>query len=537
MLAATLFGLVGGLGLFLFGVNIMAEGLQKAAGNKMRRVLEVLTNIPIIGVIMGAIVTAVVQSSSAVTVMVVGFVNAGLMTLKQAVSVILGANIGTTITAQLVAFQLTDYALPAVGIGFALFFFSKHRLAKYFGQALLGFGILFLGMDTMSAAMKPLREFSPFLEIMVSFGKYPILGIIAGALFTAVIQSSSATTSLIIILAGENLIDMQGAISLVFGSNIGTTVTALLASIGTSITARRTAIAHLFFNVGGALVFLPFLGYFEGIVELTAVSLARQVANAHTIFNVANTLLLVPFIDAFVGLITRIVPGQDYAIERGLKYIDQAAILKTPPSIALSHATKEIIRMAKIAAESFQDAYKGFMDNDIHYIDLALQKEEVIDELEKEITLYLAKLSQRSMTESESRRVTALLHAVNDIERVGDHTENLSQLVRTKIEERLPFSNIALAELKTMFELVADIFHKAYTAVENSDQDLAREVLKHEDKIDLMERTYRNNHIQRLNEGVCYPFSGIVYLDIISNLERIGDHSNNIAHLVMGDWG
>lgn len=246
MLAATLFGLVGGLGLFLFGVNIMAEGLQKAAGNKMRRVLEVLTNIPIIGVIMGAIVTAVVQSSSAVTVMVVGFVNAGLMTLKQAVSVILGANIGTTITAQLVAFQLTDYALPAVGIGFALFFFSKNRLAKYFGQALLGFGILFLGMDTMSAAMKPLREFSPFLEIMVSFGKYPILGIIAGALFTAVIQSSSATTSLIIILAGENLIDMQGAISLVFGSNIGTTVTALLASIGTSITARRTAIAHLF---------------------------------------------------------------------------------------------------------------------------------------------------------------------------------------------------------------------------------------------------------------------------------------------------
>ncbi len=536
MITTTLFGLVGGLGLFLFGIDIMAEGLQKSVGNKMRRVLEILTGIPIMGAIMGALVTAVIQSSSATTVMVVGFVNAGLMTLKQAVSVILGANIGTTVTAQLVAFQLTDYALPAIGIGVILFLFSKHRLTKYIGQALLGFGILFLGMDTMSSAMKPLREFPPFIDLMLSFGKYPILGIIAGALFTAIIQSSSATTSLVIVLSGQNLVDMQGAISLVLGSNIGTTVTALLASIGTSLTARRSAVAHLLFNVGGVLVFLPFIGYFEGIVQHTAASLPRQVANAHTIFNVTNTLLILPFINQFVSFISRIVPGEELVIERGLKFIDQEAILKTPPSIAITHATKEIIRMAKIAADSFQDAYKAFMENDPHYIDQVLQKEEVIDELEKEITLYLARLSQRSMTESESRRVTALLHAVNDIERIGDHTQNISQLTRSKIEERLPFSAVAIEELRTMFELVADIFNKAYTAVENSDQDLAREVLKNEDKIDLMERTYRNNHIQRLNEGVCYPTSGIIYLDIISNLERIGDHSNNIAHLVMGDW-
>ncbi|HHY36500.1 MAG TPA: Na/Pi cotransporter family protein [Firmicutes bacterium] len=536
MLTNILFGLMGGLGLFLFGISIMAEGLQKSVGDKMRRVLEILTSIPIMGVIMGALVTAVIQSSSATTVMVVGFVNAGLMTLKQAVSVILGANIGTTITAQLVAFQLTDYALPAIGLGVLLFLFSKHRLTKYIGQALLGFGILFLGMATMSTALKPLREFPPFIDIMLSFGKYPILGIIAGALFTAIIQSSSATTSLVIVLAGQNLVDMQGAISLVLGSNIGTTVTALLASIGTSITARRTAIAHLFFNVGGALIFLPFLGYFQEIVRLTATSLPRQVANAHTIFNVSNTLLILPFINSFVSFISRVVPGEDLVIERGLKFIDQEAILRTPPSIAITHATKEIIRMAKIAADSFQDAYKGFMENDMRSVEQVLQREEIIDDLEKEITHYLARLSQRSLTESESRQVTALLHAVNDIERVGDHTLNISQLTRTKIEERLPFSDIALTELKTMFELVADIFQKAYTAVENSDEDLAREVLKHEDKIDLMERTYRNNHIQRLNEGVCYPTSGIIYLDIISNLERIGDHSNNIAHLVMGDW-
>lgn len=537
MLTTTLFGLVGGLGLFLFGVNVMAEGLQKSAGDKMRRTLEVLTNIPLMGVIMGAVVTAVTHSSNAITVMVVGFVNAGLMTLKQAVSVILGANVGTTVTAQLVAFHLTEYALPAIGLGFALFFFSNHRLTKYVGQAILGFGILFLGMDIMTSALKPLQELPAFTDLMLSFGRYPLLGIFAGALFTAAVQSSGATIGLVIILAGQNLIGMQGALALVLGSNIGTTVAALLASIGTSITARRTAVAHLIFNVGGVLIFYPFLHFFLKFLTITSASAAREIANAHTLFNLVNTLLVLPFINSFVAFVTRIVPGDDEVIERGLKYIDRATILRIPPSLAISHATKEVVRMAQIAEAGYLDAYEGFMHSDLRKIDKVLQKEDIIDELEEEITLYLAKLSQRAMTESESRRVTSLLHAVNDIERVGDHTENLSYLAREKIEERLPFSDIALEELRAMFDLVAEIFHKAYMAVENGDRHLAREVLKNEDEIDSMERAYRNNHIQRLNEGVCYPTSGIVYLDIISNLERIGDHSNNIAHLVMGDWG
>ncbi|NLP17756.1 MAG: Na/Pi cotransporter family protein [Firmicutes bacterium] len=537
MLTTTLFGLVGGLGLFLFGVNVMAEGLQKSAGDKMRRTLEVLTNIPLMGVIMGAVVTAVTHSSTAITVMVVGFVNAGLMTLKQAVSVILGANVGTTVTAQLVAFHLTEYALPAIGLGFALFFFSNHRLTKYVGQAILGFGILFLGMDTMTSALRPLQELPIFTDLMLSFGRYPFLGILAGALFTAAVQSSGATIGLVIILAGQNLISMQGGLALVLGSNIGTTVAALLASIGTSITARRTAVAHLIFNIGGVVIFYPFLHLFLKLLAFTSTSPAREIANAHTLFNVVNALLVLPFINNFVAFITRIVPGDEDVLERGLKYIDRATILRIPPSLAISHATKEVVRMAEIAEAGYRDAYEGFMNNDLRKLDKVLQKEEVIDELEEEITLYLAKLSQRAMTELESRRVTSLLHAVNDIERVGDHTENLSYLARAKIEERLPFSDIALAELRAMFDLVANIFQKAYMAVENGDRNLAREVLKNEDEIDLMERTYRNNHIQRLNEGVCYPTSGIVYLDIISNLERIGDHSNNIAHLVMGDWG
>ncbi|MGI6576385.1 MAG: Na/Pi cotransporter family protein [bacterium] len=536
MVSATLFGIIGGLGLFLFGLNIMAEGLQKAAGEKMRRFLEILTSIPIVAVLMGALVTAVVQSSSATTVMVVGFVNAGLMNLKQAVGVIMGANIGTTITAQLVAFHLTDYALPAIGMGFALYYFTARKILKYIGQALLGFGILFLGMGTMSVALNPLREYPPFLEIMIAFGQHPILGILVGALFTALIQSSSATTSLVIVLAGQNMIDISGAIALVFGSNIGTTVTALIASIGTSLTARRTAVAHLFFNVGGVIIFLPFFGYFIDIMQLSTLSLPRMIANAHTAFNVINTILLLPFINSFVSFVTRVVPGEEKGIERGLKYIEQKAILRIPPAIAISQATKEIVRMAKIAEDSIHDVMQGFLQHDLHHLDLVLQKEEVIDELEREITFYLVKLSQRSMTEAESQRVTGLLHALNDIERIGDHAENISNLVRTTVTERLPVSTIASAELQTMFNLVADMFQTAYLAVEKSDQELARKVLAHEDEIDLMERTYRNNHIRRLNEGICFPASGVVYLDIISNLERIGDHATNIAHIVMGDW-
>ena len=537
MLTTTFFSLIGGLGLFLYGLNIMAEGLQKSAGDKMRRFLEVLTSIPIVAVVMGAIVTTVVQSSSATTVMVVGFVNAGLMTLKQAVSVIIGANLGTTVTAQLIAFDLGDYALPAIGIGFVLFHFVSRKLIRHIGQSLLGFGILFLGMGIMSSGLEPLREYPKFIDMLVTFGQYPVLGIIAGALFTAAVQSSSATTALIIVMTSQGLIDMNGAIVLVFGSNIGTTITALLAGVGASITARRAAVAHLVFNFGGVLIFLPLLSIFTELVQLTAVSLTREVANAHTIFNLVNTLLFLPFINLFVNLVTRLVPGEEEVVERGLKYIDQRTIMRTPPSIAISQATNEIVRMAKIAEASVQDSMKGFMQSNMHYLDMVVQKEEVIDELEKEITLYLSQLSQRAMTEAESQKITGLLHTVNDIERVGDHAENLAELVRMKIEDHLPFSSIAVAELQTMFNLVAFMFNKAYSAVENNDENMARETLSHEDEADMMERTYRNNHIQRLNEGLCFPAAGVIYLDIISNLERIGDHSTNIAHIVMGNWG
>lgn len=536
MVTTILFGLAGGLGLFLFGIHIMAEGLQKLAGNKMRRVLEILTGIPIIGVAVGAIVTALVQSSSATTVMVVGFVNAGLMTLKQAISVIMGANIGTTITAQLIAFRLTDYALPAIGIGFALQFFGGRRLTKYLGQGLLGFGLIFLGMGTMASIVKPLSESPYFINILISFGEYPLLGILAAAVFTGIIQSSAATAGLTIVMMQQNLISLTGAIAIIFGSNIGTTVTALLACIGTSLGARRTAVAHLLFNVIGVIIFTPFLRYFANLVQITSINPARQVANAHTIFNVVNTMVFIPFISTYAAVVTKIMPGEQPVFERGLKYIDQKTIMLTPPSIALSQTTNEILRMAQIAEESYKAVFDSFMSSDTHSLDIVLQKEDVIDELEKEITFYLAKLAQRSLTESESRRVTSFLHSINDIERIGDHIENISYLVRSKIEERLPFSNVAVEELRIMFDLVLDNFHKAYTALEQSDQDLAREVLKHENEIDLMERTYRNNHIQRLNEGICYPASGIVYLDIISNLERIGDHSSNIANIVMGDW-
>lgn len=553
-----IFGIIGGLGLFLFGMQTMAEGLQKAAGKRMRQILEKLTNNPVMGVLMGALVTAIIQSSSATTVMVVGFVNAGLMTLRQAVGVILGANIGTTITAQLIAFNLKEYALPAIGIGFALTFLSKKKSVKYLGQILLGFGLLFYGMEIMSSAMKPLRSYPAFIELLASFGHHPLLGVLAAAAFTAIVQSSSATTVIIIALVGQGIIDMKAAISLVFGINIGTTVTALLASIGTSLTARRAALAHMLFNIGGVILFLPFINPFMDFVVASTrmmaefgetisqyplfhwvgpieVNLKREVANAHTFFNIINTVLVLPFISYFIRLIVRILPGEDESQERGLKFIDPQAVYVTPVAIALRQATKEIVRMGILARENVKCAMDGFFNNDRDVLEKVLKTEEVIDNLEREIVSYLATLSQKSMTDAQSERMASLLHAVNDIERIGDHAEAIAVQADSKVAEKLPFSDTALEELHYINDLVDKALDKTVVALETGNVQLAREIIEIENEIDVKEKFMRDNHIRRLNEQTCYPGSAVVFLDLLSNLERIGDHAHNIAQIVIED--
>lgn len=528
---AQVFGLVGGLGLFLFGMQLMGEGLQRAAGDRVRRILELLTSVPLIGTVVGAVVTALVQSSSATTVMVVGFVNAGLMTLKQAVSVILGANIGTTITGQLVALKLTDYALPAIGLGVLLQFLAKKRRQRYLGQVLLGFGLLFLGMGTMSAAVKPLQHYTPFQEMMLSFSHNPWLGILVSAGFTAVIQSSSATTGVIIAMAGQNLLDLNAALALILGSNVGTCITALLASIGTNLTARRAAVAHVAFNVLGVVIFLPFLSYFAELVQSTSLLLPRQIANAHTFFNVFNTILVLPLISLFVAAIVKLVPGQPEIDEAGARYIDPR--LLGNPGVAFAQVEKEILRMSKIANQNVKDAFSAFLSGNEALIAQVLKKEDQIDRLEQVITDFLAQLAQSPLSPEQSERVTHFLHIVNDVERIGDHAENLAELAEYKIQHRLPFSEEAIRELKEMLELVTSTFEAACRALEGDDAQLALEVIETEGAIDKLEKDLRNHHIQRLGDGRCNSTSGIIFLDIISNLERVGDHAANIAHIVV----
>lgn len=527
-----IFGFVGGLGLFIMGMKVMGDGLQRAAGDRLRKLLEILTRNSFMGVIVGTVTTAIIQSSSATTVMVVGFVNAGLMTLRQAIGVIMGANIGTTVTAQLIAFKLDHYALPAIGIGVLLHYFSKGRNYKYFGQILMGFGLLFLGMTTMSQAMVPLRSSPVFVDLMTGVGRNPLLGVLIGFAFTGIVQSSSATIGVLQALAASGLIGINVALPILFGENIGTCVTAMLSSVGTSVGARRAALTHLIFNIVGALIFMALLPLVARYVVYTSADPVRQIANAHTFFNVANTIIQFPAIGLLHSIVRRLVPGEDFVIERGTKFID-IRLLETP-AIALAQAQKEAVRMGRVVMESIDDTMNGFIQEDDRLISNVRRREEVINDLEKQIIDYLISLSQRPITEPQSQRINILLNVVNDIERIGDHLENVIEFGIEKKENRLPFSSYAIEELEYMTGKVKYLFGRSLDALETDDMDLARELMPYEDEVDQIEKDLRKSHIRRLHEGKCFTASGVIFLDVINYLERIGDHSTAIARAVLG---
>lgn len=532
MLLNIIFGVLGGLALFLFGMKIMGEGLQKVAGDKIRKILERVTRFPVVAVLLGALATAAVQSSSATTVLVVGFVNAGLMTLKQAVGVIMGANIGTTITAQLIAFKLTDYVFLMIAVGFCINFFSKRKTYTFIGQFILGIGILFLGLDVMSTSVVPLRGSPAFLDFIASFSRYPLLGVLVGIIVTCLVQSSAATIGMLIALASQDIITFNAAIPVLFGDNIGTCVTALLASIGTNLNARRAAVAHVMFNITGTMIFLLLLPWFREFVYLISPDQpARLIANAHTSFNILNTCLFLPFVSPFTKLVEKLLPGEVKIEEKGPIYLDERMF--DTPAVALSLATKEIIRMGDIASRSLESAIEGFYNKNEMMLDATRADEEIIDELEREITFYLAKLSQKGFSTTLSGKHTGLLHAVKDIERIGDHAENIAELAQVRIEENLPYSEFAIDELAKMYSLVCEVFNNALEALQDESKVKARLAVQVETYIDQMEKELRNSHLERLNKGICYPTSGVIFLDIISNLERIGDHSNNVAEVVL----
>ncbi|SHJ04365.1 phosphate:Na+ symporter [Geosporobacter subterraneus DSM 17957] len=533
------FELLGGLGLFLYGMTIMGDGLEKTAGDKMKKIIEVLTNNRIIAVIVGALVTMIIQSSSATTVMVVGFVNAGIMTLTQATGIIMGANIGTTITAQIASLNISAIAPIAVGISVAVWMFSDNKKTKNAAEIFIGFGILFIGMDFMKDAVKPLRGYEGFTHMLLSFGKPTItdsiLAILAGFGITAIVQSSSASTGLLIALASEGLLPIEAAMPIVFGTNIGTCVTAMLSSIGANRTAKRAAFIHFLFNIIGTIIFMIF---FRGLTinlvkSISPDSAARQLANAHTLFNVTNTIILLPFASILVRFANRIIPKKDYEdLEiKGIRYLDDR-ILETP-SIAMVQVIKETLNMGDLALESYQKSMEAFFKKDEKLAHEVFKLEKIVNSMERSIAEYLVKLSNTSLSAEQHEIVDGLINTINDIERVGDHSDNLAELAIYAIEHEIEFSEQAVQELSHMHERVVKSYNQSILALRTGDMNIAKKVAEREGEIDLMEKTLRANHIARLNRQSCSAEAGVVFLDIISNLERIGDHASNIALAVL----
>lgn len=528
-----IFKFVGGLGIFLFGIKYMSDGLQKSAGDKMRGLLEKYTSNPILGVLVGISVTVLIQSSTGTTVMAIGLVSAGLMTLRQAIGVVMGANIGTTMTAFIVGIKIEEYALPIIAVGaFFLFFINKKRY-QYIGQIIFGFGTLFLGLATMGGGLKPLRELPAFTDFMIDLSHQPILGLFVGTLFTMIVQSSSATIGILQTIADEGMISLRGALPILFGDNIGTTITAVLASIGASVAAKRTALVHVIFNIVGAIIFTILLPVVYNIVLWIGegVNIRMQIAYAHGLFNVTNTLIFLPLIPVLAWIVTKVIPGTKEEIQFKAIYLDER--LLATPAMALGQAQHEIVRMGQYASESLQDATGFFFNKDNKSAELSLQKEELVNELNRKITDYIVKIHQKGLSPKESENATGWFQTVSDLERIGDHAENIVELGEFRITNKLELSAEAAAELKEMMEVANQAVNKALVALEHNDQDAAKEVLLLELQLDDLEREYRNNHIQRLHKNLCSVGTGSIYLDLLTNLERIGDHSKNIAQFVL----
>ncbi len=527
-------GVFGGLGLFIYGMHLMAAGLQKAAGKKLERIIETLTKNRVIGVLVGAIVTAIIQSSSATTVMVVGFVNAGIMNLTQAVGLIMGANVGTTMTAQIVSFKLEAYAPIAVGLGMFMYMISKKQQNKHIAEILLGFGILFIGMEFLKNSLEPLREVEAFKHLLLSFGTNPFLGLLIGFALTFIVQSSSASIGMLIALASKGLLPIEAALPILYGDNIGTCTTALISSIGTNKNAKRAAIMHLTFNVIGSLLFMLVLTYpiKQIVVSMDPTDVSRQIANAHTLFNLINVVVQLPFAFVLIKIATWLVPdGKEEESTKVTKYIDDR-ILETP-SIALNSAVKETLHMGNYARESFVESMSALFNHKEEHVYKTFEIEKTVNALEKAITDYLVKLSNKEITEESRIKVDGLFNAINDIERIGDHADNIAELSLESIEKRIHFSEDAIAELREMYEYALDAFRLTLEALRELNRDKSLVVIKYEEKVDHLEKVCRKHHIERLNRNECTSESGIIFNDIISNIERVSDLSANIARLVL----
>ncbi|KAB2864456.1 MULTISPECIES: Na/Pi cotransporter family protein [Exiguobacterium] len=537
-LQEMLFMFFGGLGIFLFGIKSMGDGLQKSAGNRLRDILDKYTSNPFLGVLAGIIVTVLIQSSSGTTVITVGLVSAGFMTLRQAIGVIMGANIGTTVTAFIIGFDVGAYALPIIAIGAILLFFFKKEKLQHLGQIFFGFGMLFYGLELMGSGMKPLRSSEYFIDLTQSMSDNPFLGVVVGTVFTVIVQSSSATIGILQELYAGGSIDLDAALPVLFGDNIGTTITAVLASIGASVAARRAAAAHVIFNIVGTTIFMilliPFTQYIYWITDVLAIEDKMQIAFAHGTFNVVNTFIQFWFIGTIAWIVTKMVPGEDSIVDTKAQHLDPIFIQQSP-SIAVEQAKFEVIRMGDFAKLGLDEARNYMTTGDKKHAEKSAHIEEALNSLNSKITDYLVKLAAVDLTEQESQEHKTLMHAINDIERIGDHVENIIELIDYKTATRVTLSTGAQKELTEMYDLTRATLEKSLQTLASGDMVEARQVIEMEAKLDMLERQFRKNHVVRLNTGECDGQAGMFFVDMLSNLERIGDHAMNITEITLED--
>lgn len=537
MSVANILSMAGGLGLFLFGIRTMGDGLENAAGAKLKRMLEVLTGNRFLAVLVGFVVTAIIQSSTATTVMVVGFVNAGMMSLAQAVGVIMGANIGTTVTSLLIALNFSSVAAAAVLVGVILMLASKKTVVKNLGAIFTGFGLLFLGIDMMSDSMAPLRESAGFMNFIVTVSESPLrplFGIILGIVMTAVLQSSSASVGVLQTLAMQGLVPLKFSVFVLFGQNIGTCLTALFSTVGAKKNSKRAAVIHLLFNVIGTGIFILIAlltPYVEWIEKLSPDPMA-QIAISHIVFNIVSTVIMFPFAKVLVKLSCLLVPGKDDSeSEMHCKFIDDR-LLNTPP-FAVMQVSKEVARMAKLARDNFETSAHALINRSDKDLDKVMENEEVINYLNHHITSYLVKLNALDITDSDSDYIARVFHAINDIERVGDHAINLAEAAQHNIGEGLKFSDSAREELNQLCGSVVTLLERSMAAFDNqslSDNE-AKELSDLEEHIDDLTLECQDSHIFRLNRKECNTEAGMLYLNTITDFERVGDHAINIAFL------
>lgn len=532
-----LLSLAGGLGLFLFGMDLMSDSIEKVAGARLRRILEIFTTNRFTGMLVGIVFTGIIQSSSACTAMVVSFVNSGLMNLYQAAGVIFGANIGTTITSQLVSFNLSAVAPVFLLCGVLVMMFSKKEKVKKFAEVIVGFGILFTGLNTMSSGMAEMKNVPEVVDLLRSLNN-PLLATVVGTVLTAVIQSSSVTVSIVLLLANQGFLDLGICLYIILGCNIGACATALIASLPGKKDAKRAALIHFWFNVlGTALIYVILFFAREPIIHMIqsiSADNGRFVANAHTIIKVFQVIVLFPFSGAIVKLASVTVPGEDkkvgYRESYQLKYIGEKVVFN--PATAVVEVVKELDRMASLASENLNRAMNALITLDEEDIEEVYEVEKNINFLNHAITNYLVKINQTTLPIEDLKSLGALFHVVNDIERIGDHAENVADAARQRREGNLSISKEAQRELGEMLDMVNTIFQYAIEMFAKSDDRHMNDVILLEDKVDNKERELQQRHVDRLARGECTPEAGMIFSDIISGLERVADHATNIAFAI-----